>query len=89
MQVYSNYDTESRPGWTKIQEMYEIYIPFLKERRGYIVTSLPSLFIGQRDACLFLHEVPDLPRKVLGMASSEECSDGTIIIDGSIMEGVM
>ena len=67
-----NNGTESRPGWTKIQEMYKkcplslvlVLLTFLKERRGYIVTSLPSLFIGQSAACLFLQKVPDLPRKV-------------------------
>ena len=50
-----------------------------------------QFFIGQRVACLLLQKGPDLPesRKVLGMASSEECSNGTIIIDGSIMEGVI
>lgn len=62
----------------------------MKERRGYIVTSLPSFLSETKAAWLFLQKVPDLPewRKILGMASSEECSNGTIIIDGSIMEGV-
>ena len=53
------------------------------EGRGYIVTSCPSSLSVKSRLSIFAES------RRREMASSEHCSDETIMIDGSIMEGVM